>query len=155
MSEYDKLFVRSMRIASDDLDNEGPAIGEVRPGNISDPFALMSSEDVPASSVHMAYSWIMPTSSRVHWVNEHAHDYDEVLMWMGSDPTDPHDLGGEIALDIDGETHLVTTTGSVFIPGGVKHCPLEFVHVERPFSFIALSLGGGAYASSYRAPSPS
>lgn len=143
---YDNLFITDMKVVNDDLDNEGPAIGEVRPANISDPFGLMRAADVPSSTVHMAFSWIGSTSESVHWVNEHVHDYDEVLIWMGSDPENPHDLGGEISLDIEGENHRVTTTGSVYIPAGTRHCPLDFVRVDRPFSFIALSLSG-AYSS--------
>lgn len=140
--EYGKLFITDMQVVDDDLDNEGPAIGEVRPQNISSPYGLMRAADVDVSKVHMAFSWIGSTTDRVHWVNEHAHDYDEILMWMGSDPDHPKDLGGEISIDIEGENHRVTTTGSVYIPAGTRHCPLDFVRVDRPFTFIALSLNG-------------
>lgn len=148
--KYDHLFVSQMEIINDDLDNEGPAIGEVRPANISDPYGLMRAADVDPSKVHMAFSWIGPTTEPVHWVVEHAHDYDEILMWMGSDPANLHDLGGEISIDIDGENHRVTTTGSVYIPAGTQHCPLEFIEVWRPFTFIALSLAG-SYGSGEQA----
>lgn len=140
--KYDHLFVTHMSIVNEDLDNEGPAIGEVRPANISDPFGLMREADVDASRVHMAFSWIGATAERVHWVDEHVHDYDEILMWMGSDPQNLHDLGAEISMTIEGEEHRVTTTGSVYVPAGLHHCPLDFVRVDRPFTFIALSLNG-------------
>ncbi len=139
---HEHLFIRDMKVVNDDLDNEGPAIGEIRPANISDPFGLMRAADVPGAPVHMAYSWIGSTSDRVHWVNEHVHDYDEVLMWMGSDPANPHDLGGEISIDLEGENYRVTTTGSLYIPAGMRHCPLDFIRVDRPFQFIAMSMGG-------------
>ena len=142
---YDHLFIRDMKIVNDDLDNEGPAIGEVRPANISDPFGLMRAADVPGSPVHMAYSWIGATSDRVHWVNEHVHDYDEVLMFLGNDPDDKDDLGAEIYMTIEGEKHVITTTSSVFIPAGTKHCPLGFHHVERPFRFMAVAMDGKGY----------
>ncbi|MBS0397878.1 MAG: hypothetical protein JSR95_04280 [Proteobacteria bacterium] len=137
---FEHLFTRNMKIVNDDLDNEGPAIGEVRPANIGDPFGLLRAVDIPGATVHMAYSWIGPTDKRIHWVNEHVHDYDEVLVWLGSDPANPHDLGGEISIDIGGENYRVTTTGSLYIPAGIRHCPLDFMRVERPFQFFALSL---------------
>ncbi|MFO1466397.1 MAG: hypothetical protein U1F35_08155 [Steroidobacteraceae bacterium] len=65
------IFTRHMQIVNHDLDNEGPAIGEVRPANISEPFGLLRGVD---------------------------------------------------------------------IPGGIAHCPLDFIRVERPFRFIALSM---------------
>ncbi len=143
---YDHLFVTDMATINEDLDNEGPAIGQVRPATISDPYGLMRAADVEGSKVHMAFSWIGSTADRVHWVDPHVHDYDEVLMWMGSDPADPKDLGATLSMTIEGEEHLVTTTGSVYIPAGTRHCPLDFVEVHRPFTFIALSLQG-AYGS--------
>ncbi|RKT54632.1 hypothetical protein C8E97_3279 [Saccharothrix australiensis] len=151
MGKYDHLFVEHMRECADDLVNEGAAAGGERPANIGDPFGLMRGIDVAASKVHMAYSWINPTAERVHWVNDHEHAYDEVLMWMGSNPEDVHDLGAELYLDIEGERHTVTTTGAVYIPAGTRHCPLGFNHVERPFTFIALSLNP-EYASDENVP---
>ncbi|MBW4720444.1 hypothetical protein [Saccharothrix obliqua] len=151
MGKYDHLFVQNMLECADDLVNEGAAAGGERPANISNPFGLMRGIDVDASKVHMAYSWINPTSERVHWVNDHEHTYDEVLMWMGSDPDNLHDLGAELYLDIEGERHTVTTTGSVYIPAGLRHCPLGFNSVTRPFTFIALSLNPD-YASDENVP---
>lgn len=78
--KYNHLFVYQMQVINDDLDNEGPAIGEVRPASISDPYGLMRAAEVDVSKVHMALSWIGATTDRVHWVVEHEHDYDEILM---------------------------------------------------------------------------
>ncbi|GAA3864785.1 hypothetical protein GCM10022243_33820 [Saccharothrix violaceirubra] len=151
MGKYDHLFVENMLECGDDLVNEGAAAGGERPANIGFPWGLMRGIDVSASTVHMAYSWINPTSEKVHWVNDHEHTYDEVLMWMGNNPDDPHDLGAELYLDIEDERHVVTTTGAVFIPAGLRHCPLGFNSVTRPFSFIALSLSP-AYSSDENVP---
>ncbi|CCH30786.1 hypothetical protein ABZ816_00800 [Actinosynnema sp. NPDC047251] len=151
MGKYDHLFVENMLECADDLVNEGAAAGGERPANIGNPFGLMRGIDVDLSKVHMAYSWINPTSEQVHWVNDHEHSYDEVLMWMGNDPDNIHDLGAELYLDIEGERHTVTTTGAVFIPAGIRHCPLGFNWVKRSFSFIALSLNPD-YASDENVP---
>ncbi|RKS77029.1 hypothetical protein BZB76_2398 [Actinomadura pelletieri DSM 43383] len=153
MGKYDHLFITEMLECGDDLVNEGAAAGGERPANIGLPFGLMRGADVEASQVHMAYSWINPTSSKIHWVNDHQHTYDEVLMWMGNDPDDVHDLGAELYLDIEGERHTVTTTGAVYIPAGIRHCPLGFNYVNRPFTFISLSLSP-TYSSDENMPRP-
>ncbi|PPK68539.1 hypothetical protein V5P93_004353 [Actinokineospora auranticolor] len=145
-SPYEHLFVRKMPNCLDDLVNEGSAAGVVEPPNIGEALALMRSEEVPESKIHLTYCWIKECDSPVEWVKEHVHDYDEVLIWHGNDPEDPDYLGAEIYFDIEGVRHTVTTSGSVYIPAGVKHCPLGFTKVDRPFRFSALSLAPN-YAS--------
>ena len=153
-AKYEHLFVRHMQDSTDDLVNEGAiGTGEPRPSHIGDAFALMRAADVPGSKIHMTYSWINPTDEPSHWVNEHEHDYDEVLIWTGSDQENPHDLGGELLIDLDGETYSVTTSGALYIPAGLRHCPLDFKSVSRPIRFSALSLSGdGHYRSDENVP---
>ncbi|GAA3034369.1 hypothetical protein [Actinokineospora globicatena] len=145
-SPYEHLFVRKMPNCLDDLVNEGAGSGVVEPPNIGEALALMRSQEVPESKIHLTYCWITECDSPVEWVKEHVHDYDEVLIWHGNDPTDPDHLGAEIYFDIEGVRHTVTTSGSVYIPAGVRHCPLGFTRVDRPFRFSALSLSPN-YAS--------
>jgi len=77
-------------------------------------------------------SWLLKAYPDKVWVTEHAHDFDEVFGFYGSDPNHPKDLGGEIELVIDGESHLITRSCLVFIPKGLKHCPLIIKKVNRP-----------------------
>ncbi|MBB5959818.1 hypothetical protein FHS29_006439 [Saccharothrix tamanrassetensis] len=139
-SQYERLFVRKMPNCIDDLVNEGAAAGVVEPDNVGEALALMRSQEVPESKIHLTYTWIRECDSPVQWVKEHEHDYDEVLIWHGNDPDNVDDLGAEIYLDIEGVRHTITTSGSVYIPAGVRHCPLGFNRVDRPFRFSALSL---------------
>ena len=62
----------------------------------------------------------------------HAHDYDEVIAFFGSDPVNPHDLGAEVELWLGDEKHIINKTSLVFIPAGLKHAPLVFVEVTKP-----------------------
>lgn len=140
MAKYDHLFITEMKDSSKDMLNEGEAAGRPLPPNLSLPYGLMRKADVDISKVFAAYSWVHPTTEPQFWVHEHEHDFDEVLMWMGSDPDNVHDLGGDLYMTIEGEKHVVNTTGAVYIPAGVRHCPLGFESVQRPFTFIALAL---------------
>ncbi|WP_251438589.1 hypothetical protein [Microbacterium sp. USTB-Y] len=151
MGAYDDLFIVDMNVVADDMVNEGEAGGETLPPNLSVPYGIMRQLDVPASTVFGAYSWVMPIGEETFWVHEHVHDdFDEILVWMGNDPENPGELGGDLYMTIEGERHLVSTTGAVYIPKGTYHCPLGFERVDRPFTFIAITLSPD-YASHRRA----
>lgn len=73
---------------------------------------------------------------------EHSHDdWDELLMFFGTDPERPHDLCGEVELWIDGEKYTITESSMVFVPKGVRHCPMYFRRVDRPI--LHLTTGPG------------
>jgi mannose-6-phosphate isomerase-like protein (cupin superfamily) len=66
----------------------------------------------------------------------HSHDFDEVLLFAGTDPDDPHNLGGEIEIWIEDEKYIITKGCMIFIPKGIKHLPLIFRKIGRPVYFI-------------------
>lgn len=146
-SEYERLFVRDMpEIESGEMTSEGEAAGRVRPANLrGNGYWLVHEKTLPESRVNMTFGWVHESEEPAHWVDPHVHDYDEILIWTGSNPDDPRDLGAEIYIKIEGERHIITTSGSVYIPAGTVHCPLGWNRVDRPFRFSALSL-----APSYR-----
>lgn len=67
----------------------------------------------------------------------HAHDFDQFLMFIGGDATNMPDLGGivELTLSKDGkkmEKFTITEATTVFIPAGLYHCPLNFKKINDP-----------------------
>ena len=71
---------------------------------------------------------------------EHSHDeFDEIVMFYGTDPERPHDLCGEVEFWVGGEEYIITESCMVFVPKGVMHCPLYFRRVDRPI--LNLSTG--------------
>jgi hypothetical protein len=67
----------------------------------------------------------------------HKHDNDQFLLFVGSDPNNLLDLGGEVELSLseDGkklETFLFTKATFVFVPRGLYHCPLNFKKINDP-----------------------
>jgi hypothetical protein len=70
----------------------------------------------------------------------HVHDFDEVIGFIGNDPKNPSDLGAEVELWLEDEKYMLTKTCLVYIPKGLRHCPLRMVKVDRPILFLALSL---------------
>ncbi len=68
----------------------------------------------------------------------HTHDFDEVLCFFGTNPDDPHDLCGEIEFWLGDEQHILTKSCIIFIPKGLRHCPLIIRRVDRPiFEFTS------------------
>jgi hypothetical protein len=140
-SRYDRLFVKNMPSCESEMVTEDQAKElEYALPNLGEGLWLMNSTLVPESQINMTHIWIKESDQEQRWVNPHVHDYDEILIWTGGDPENPRDLGAEIYMDIDGERHVITTSGCVYIPAGTVHCPLGFNRVDRPFRFSALSL---------------
>lgn len=71
----------------------------------------------------------------------HKHDFDEVLGFIGCDPQNPQDLGGEMELWLEDEKYLLKSTCLVFVPRGMRHCPMIARKVNRPF--VHFSAGNG------------
>ena len=69
--------------------------------------------------------WIVGSESQVG--KAHSHPYAEILGFVGTDPEDPSDLGGEVEFWIDGECHRLTKSTMVFLPPNLPHCPLMTV----------------------------
>lgn len=138
-SHFDGLLNDTLPLLQTDFSAEGRRTGLEEPPNTGG-FELVGRLVQPQAPMHMTYVWITEIEKPLHWVTEHVHDYDELLIWTGSDPQNPRDLGAEIYIDVEGERRIITTSGSLLIPAGVKHCPLGFHRVWRPFTFSALSL---------------
>ncbi|MBN1567005.1 MAG: hypothetical protein JXA73_04105 [Acidobacteria bacterium] len=70
----------------------------------------------------------------------HSHDFEEMLCFIGGDPTNILDLGAEIEFTLGGEKHSITKAAVVSIPKGLVHCPIVFRKVKKPIVFLEVSL---------------
>ena len=68
----------------------------------------------------------------------HSHAFDEVLAFIGTDPENPRDLGGEIEIWLGDEKFLLTKSCLVFLPKGLVHCPMSILKVYRPIFHFAV-----------------
>jgi hypothetical protein len=67
----------------------------------------------------------------------HVHDFGEVVTFFGSNPEDPTDLGGEIEFWLEDEKHTITKSCVIFVPPGIRHCPLILKRLGRPVFHFA------------------
>ena len=103
---------------------------------------LWMDKNVVPGAFQMNMSWYHSASDvrPLYKHDEHQHEYDEMIGFIGSNPEDPYDLGGEIEIGINGETHRLTKTSLIFIPGGMKHLPLSILRLERPILHFSISM---------------
>lgn len=89
--------------------------------------------NVVPGAFQMNTAWYSAVPERDPIFAEHVHDdTDELIGFMGSDPENPEDLGGEIEFAIGGEPHLLTRSSIIFVPAGLPHNPMRILRVERP-----------------------
>jgi hypothetical protein len=69
---------------------------------------------------------------------KHAHDYDELLYFIGGNPMNLFEFGAEAELMMgeEDEPHIINTTTIVYVPRGLMHCPVYFKKVDSPIMFM-------------------
>lgn len=70
------------------------------------------------------------------------HDYDEVVVLVGSDTNCLSDLGAEveICLGEEKERQMIASSSIIFIPRGVPHIPANIIRMDRPFIFLHVAV---------------
>ena len=100
---------------------------------------LWLDEEVTEGAFHINTAWYLKAAETLEDC-PHVHDTDEIIGFFGNNPDEPYDLGGEIEIWLDGQKHLITKSALVFVPAGMKHCPLILRRVDRPiFHFTTVT----------------
>jgi len=106
-------------------------VGEYRKSNV------YMDETIVPGGFYLQGTWIYKASDYPYPDEVHSHDEVEYLGFIGTNPDDPFDLGGEVELRLGGETYTLTETSMVMVPSGVEHCPIYFRRVDSPIWFFA------------------
>jgi hypothetical protein len=72
----------------------------------------------------------------------HAHDFDEIIGFIGSDPEHPEELGAEVQLVLGERIVTITKSGLFFIPRGITHSPIIVPRLDRPIYHFSGGNGG-------------
>ena len=85
-----------------------------------------------------------PHNGKPGWDNtkgmQHAQNFDELFLFVGTDPHDTLNLGGEVVTYLGDEAYSITKASSVWVPAGVPHNPQYYKRVDRPFYMIVIAL---------------
>lgn len=75
------------------------------------------------------------------------HDFDEVFAFIGTDGDNPEDLGGEVEFWMgegdDTEVIKLNKTSAIYCPGGMRHMPIFFRNVKKPFLMVVIGVNVG------------
>ena len=143
-SRYEKYVVRKPAVVNyetrEDEIPEGdklPVMSAIDTG----PRVILSKDLVPASSSIIEYGIISgevmigQTRSSEDF-EPHRHDYPEIFLFLGTNPSDTTDLGAEVEFWLgegeEQESVVLNTSSAVYVPGGLVHFPLAYRNVKRP-----------------------
>jgi hypothetical protein len=139
-SKYEKYVTRKPAIIKSDYSEEVPK-GEKIPLRTpvdTGPMVIFSKSFVPEANSIIEYGIVSGDMviGDGSFVNKHKHDYEEIFMFLGTDPKDPCDLGAEVEFWIgegkDQEKIVFTTSSSIYVPPGTAHFPQIWRNVKRP-----------------------
>jgi len=98
----------------------------------------MDNEMVEGATFYMECVWLWSGSVTGSTEEPHVHDFDEIIGFVGCNPDSPHDLDGEIELWLEDEQYIITKSCLVFIPGGLRHCPMIFRNINKPVLLMTI-----------------
>jgi hypothetical protein len=107
---------------------------------------LMSSNLVPGAKFYIETGWVLGMPDPNPHIGEHTHDYDEIVLHIGTDPSNPEDLGGVIEIGMDGQPVSIDSTSAIYVPKGVKHGPLVWKKFTKPHLELTIMIGAGTLA---------
>ena len=109
---------------------------------------LISSELVPGSNIYIELGWVWDMPDPNPHIYEHTHHEgcNEIVLHISSGPNNPEDFGAEIEFVVDGQPLVFNTTSGIFIPVGVKHGPVTWKKLIRPYLQMTMVLGAGTMA---------
>jgi hypothetical protein len=82
----------------------------------------------------------------------HCHHNDEVLMFIGSDPENPSELGGEVEFFFKDDRYILNKSCLIFVPGMVQHAPMRPIRVndpKKPILFVGTTPFSGEQDKTY------
>jgi len=101
---------------------------------------LMSVDDeIVKDFFYVDCNWLWSGSAEDTAEEPHAHDFDEVIGFVGSNRDAPHDLGGKITIWLDDKEEVLTKSCLIFVPAGTRHCPILFNRIDGPIFFVTMS----------------
>jgi quercetin dioxygenase-like cupin family protein len=101
---------------------------------------LWIDDKVVPGSFQMNFSWYLKTNEK--GPQAHTHNVGEILGFFGSDPDDPYNLHADIEFWLGGQKFIINKTAMVFIPAGLKHCPLLVRRIDKPILHFSVVTSG-------------
>ena len=142
-SQFEKYVVRKpavvVRVGDEYVDkvpetDKMPVLNKVNTG----PRVIFSNELIADAKTKIEYGYI--TGDTAVGTGEdfvpHKHDYEEIFLFLGTDPNDTSSLGAEVEFWLGEKDSLekvvFTTSSAIYVAPGVAHFPQIWKNVRRP-----------------------
>ena len=113
------------------------------PGAPFPSLTVMSNELVPGSNIDVMFNWIKGhPKMKFDKPMSHSHNYDEMIINIGTDPENPEDLGGEVIGFLGDEKHTLNKTSAIYVPRNVEHGVAGYNRFDRPYIQMSIKLSG-------------
>ena len=113
------------------------------PGN-ADHLTWMYGKDLGGMNANIAWGFCSQPGIWQRGVDAHVHPADEILIFLGTDPSNEDYLGAEIEIDLgkEHERYVFNKPSAVVCPADFSHAPIVTRWVDKPFAFILINLAG-------------
>jgi hypothetical protein len=131
-SKYRKCFLNELTRAEREI---GFGAGNM--------FAAFADNDIISGCNYFSVMWMGASATKIMGHGPHTHPVPEVLVAIGTDPSNPSDLGAEfeMCMGTEMEKHIVNRTTLIHVPANTVHCPFTITKLTRPFLFIQAHYG--------------
>jgi len=145
-SRYDKYVVRKPAIVTGDYQDEIPDTDKIPVSSPVDtgPRVIFSPDRVKEGNSIIEYGIISGdvTIGDGFITEPHKHDYEEIFVFLGTDPGDTTDLGAEVEFWLgegsERDKVIINTSSSIYVPPGLAHFPQIWRNVVRPVMTIVV-----------------
>jgi hypothetical protein len=112
------------------------------PGN-PDQSAWLFGKDLEGINLNFSWGYYSKPGSWDNGEGMHSHPTDEVMMFVGLDPSNIDYLGAEIEIDmgIEKEKYTFNKPTAVILPAGTVHGSINVRSTERQYGVYLISLG--------------
>jgi uncharacterized RmlC-like cupin family protein len=146
LSRYEKYVVRRPAIVTSEYTDLIPETDDIPISSNEDtgPRVMFSPDRVREGNSIIEYGIISGdvTIGDGYITEPHKHDYEEIFLFLGTDPKNTSDLGAEVEfwLGEGAEREKVTfnTSSSIYVPAGLAHFPQIWKNVKRPVMTIVV-----------------
>jgi hypothetical protein len=145
-SKYGKYVIREPKFVKEMAlhDFERPPTGSTFPIEV-----YIDGEMIRGANQYVTVAWIWEVPNPSTLVGVHSHPFDEMVLFIGSNPRDMRDFGGEVEMWMgegnDFEKFMINTTSLIYIPKGLVHGPLTYKRVDKPSLFMVIGLNTPGY----------
>jgi len=101
------------------------------------PVLSLYGERLGKGDVNWSCHWSYITEPFVMVKDTMAHEFDQLLCFIGGDPMNIREFKAEVELTLgeEREIYKINSTSIVYIPAGMMHCPLNFKKIEKPIIY--------------------